>query len=89
MGTLSLYLFNLLPIQHLDGSKLLTSLLDLAMGVDNDLFLFDIEGLETSNREVDIGRNRRRTKERMEKHVPLWTMTLLVICVLLAILNGF
>lgn len=89
MATLSLYLFNLLPIQHLDGSKLLTSLLDMTMGVDDDHFLFDIEGLEISNRQVNIGRNRRRTKERMEKHIPLWTMALLVICVLLAILNGF
>ena len=89
MATLSLYLFNLLPIQHLDGSKLLTSLLDLAMSVDNDHFLFDIEGLEISNREVDIGRNRRRMKERIEKYIPLWTMALLVICVFLAILNGF
>jgi len=89
MATLSLYLFNLLPIQHLDESKLLTSLLDLAMSVDNNGFLFDIEGLETSNREVDIGRNRRRTKERMEKYIPLWTMALLVIWVLLAILNSF
>ena len=59
------------------------------MSVDNDHFLFDIEGLEISNREVDIGRNRRRTKERMEKYIPLWTMALLVICVFLAILNGF
>ena len=89
MATLSLYLFNLLPIQHLDGSKLLTSLLDLAMGVDNDRFSFDIEGLAISNREVDIGRNRRRMKERMEKQIPLWTTALLVICVLLAIVNGF
>lgn len=36
MATLSLYLFNLLPLPHLDGTQLLDALLDLAFSLDDN-----------------------------------------------------
>jgi membrane-associated protease RseP (regulator of RpoE activity) len=45
MATLSLYLFNLLPLPFLDGTELCKELIDMAFE-RRDAFGYDIESLE-------------------------------------------
>lgn len=42
---LSLYLFNLLPLPHLDGTKLFEELIDMVFE-DGPTFMYDVESLE-------------------------------------------
>jgi len=50
MATLSLYLFNLLPLPYLDGTKLGKELIGMALEDKGDAFVYDIENrLQTPN----------------------------------------
>ena len=53
MATLSLYVFNLLPLPLLDGSHFLKTLLNITRGRDNGVTTeeYDLEALEAGERQ--------------------------------------
>lgn len=88
MATLSLYLFNLLPLPFLDGSQFLETLLDLTLNSSERLSAedFDLEALEGGNR-PDIGRRSRRSTRGISKVIRFGTTGLLGACMVLAFIN--
>ncbi|KAF7377731.1 Histone acetyltransferase [Mycena sanguinolenta] len=89
MATLSLYLFNLLPLPYLDGSQFVEALLDMAFQVESGFDEYDVEALEaasTANRDTQR-RNRGRWKEPIRNGISIATMCLFVLSALLALTN--
>ncbi|KAF8201041.1 hypothetical protein K438DRAFT_1821267 [Mycena galopus ATCC 62051] len=89
MATLSLYLFNLLPLPYLDGSQFVQALLGMAFQVDTGFDEYDVDALEaasTTNRSER--RNRGRWKESLAKGISIVTTCFFVLSVLLALTNA-
>jgi len=87
MATLSLYLFNLLPLPYLDGSKFLDNLLDSVFEDREDFFTYDLESL---NREVQAqGRTGSRWKGTIMKIVHVTAVGSIMTCILLALVNAW
>lgn len=84
MATLSLYFFNLLPLPNLDGTELLLSNFDILF--DKRPFVYDVEALETQETS-ETTRMRRRWRQRLSKIIPPMTMTLLICCIILGMMN--
>ncbi|KAJ7602419.1 hypothetical protein FB45DRAFT_966468 [Roridomyces roridus] len=86
-ATLSLYLFNLLPLPYLDGTQFVNALLDVAFesGPQTEFEEYDVGALEegVSRR----GRNRNRWKVRVGRGITVTTAGLFVLCAVLALLN--
>ncbi|KAF8908075.1 hypothetical protein CPB84DRAFT_1674344 [Gymnopilus junonius] len=87
MTTLSLYLFNLLPLAHLDGFELLQSLLDLAFTESSETFVYDIDALEAGEDHLESTRSRRRWKRWFTKYAPILTTGLVLSCIMFAMIN--
>lgn len=89
MATLSLYLFNLLPLPFLDGAQFLDGLLDLTLMSSQQLSAegFDLEALERGDR-LNNGRRLRRSTSGISKVIRSGTMGLLGICMTLAFINA-
>jgi len=88
MATLSLYFFNLLPIPHLDGSELLHSFVDLAFDAQPDVFLYDVEALESNEGNYEGSRKCRRWKAWIVKCFHVATTALVASCILITLLNS-
>ncbi|KAJ7182585.1 hypothetical protein C8R43DRAFT_7552, partial [Mycena crocata] len=89
MATLSLYLFNLLPLPYLDGAQFVKALLETVFQVGTGFEEYDVEALEaasTSNQGA-LRRNRGRWKERFAKWIPVATTCLFVLSAILALRN--
>ena len=88
MATLSLYFFNLLPIPHLDGSELLQSFVDLTFDNQRDMFMYDVEALESSEGHYEVSRKSRRRKAWIIRCFHIVTTVLVISCILFTILNS-
>jgi len=88
MATLSLYFFNLLPIPYLDGSELLHSFVDLAFDTQQDVFMYDVEALESNEGNYEGSRKRRRWKAWIVKCFHVVTTALVASCILITLLNS-
>ncbi|TFK37045.1 peptidase family M50-domain-containing protein [Crucibulum laeve] len=86
MATLSLYFLNLLPLPHLDGTKLLSSVLDMGVQEEYSGEEYDIEALEDSGRHERV-RSMTRWKSRIERYIPLMVIWLCVACILAGIIH--
>ncbi|KAJ7740960.1 hypothetical protein DFH07DRAFT_62558 [Mycena maculata] len=90
-ATLSLYLFNLLPLPYLDGAQFVDALLDVVFDPDARAGFdeYDIEALEaaTANDSGSRGRRRGRWKARAGRGITVATTGLFVLCALLALMN--
>jgi len=86
MATLSLYLFNLLPLPHLDGTELLSSILDSLFDKKQEPFVYDVEALETED-SSETTRVRRRWKQRLSKIISIMTMSMFICCIILGGMN--
>lgn len=88
MATFSLYLFNLLPLPHLDGSELLSSSLDWIFEEERTAFSFDVEALEDVGDHGERIRVRRRWKEGIMKYVPMLMTLMVVWCIVFWTINA-
>ena len=86
MATLSLYFFNLLPLPHLDGTELLLTILDFLFDRNQELFVYDVEALETAD-DPENTRIRRRWKERLGKIISIMTMSAFICSIILGMMN--
>ncbi|KAJ6467002.1 hypothetical protein C8R45DRAFT_910136 [Mycena sanguinolenta] len=89
MATLSLYLFNLLPLPYLDGSQFVQALLDMAFQAESGFDEYDVEALEAAST-ANHGTQRRdlgRWKERLRNGISITTTCLFVLSALLALTN--
>jgi len=89
MATLSLYLFNLLPLPYLDGSKFLGTLLDAVLEEREDLFTYDLESLNREMRAQGRMGSRFRWKGAIMKMVHLTAIVSMISCILLALVNAW
>jgi S2P endopeptidase len=81
MATLSLYVFNLLPLPYLDGTELFKELIDMALEDRVDVAIYDIESFEQ-------GPNRgRRWQKRLMKLLHPVVALVMTLYVLLALMN--
>jgi S2P endopeptidase len=91
MATLSLYLFNLLPLPFLDGTQLLETLLDWLIDPSAaSLTEIDLEALEGGSFETEtrnISRWHVRWKQAVSKLVRSGTTGLFGVCIGLALIN--
>ncbi|KAJ7103756.1 hypothetical protein C8R44DRAFT_640486 [Mycena epipterygia] len=90
MATLSLYLFNLLPLPYLDGAQFVQALLEMAFeGAGTGFDEYDVEALEAASttNHSELRRNRGRWKERLGRGIPIATTCLFVLSALLALTN--
>lgn len=89
MATLSLYLFNLLPLPYLDGSQFVQALLEMVFQGSTRFDEYDVEALEAAStaNEVRPRRNRERWKERLGRGIPIATTCLFVLSAILALTN--
>lgn len=78
MATLSLYLFNLLPLPYLDGSQFLAALLGIASHAETS-DIYDLEMGINISRHVGTG-----WMVRIEKTLRVGTTVVFIICVLMA-----
>jgi len=88
MATLSLYFFNLLPIPHLDGSELLQSFVDLTFNTQRDIFVYDVEALDSSEGNYEGSRKSRRRKAWIIRFFHFLTTVLFMSCILITLLNS-
>jgi S2P endopeptidase len=88
MATLSLFFFNLLPIPYLDGSELLESFVDLAFHTQRDAFTYDVEALESNERDYEGFRRRRRWKALIVRCFHVVTTALVASYILITLLNS-
>jgi S2P endopeptidase len=88
MATLSLYFFNLLPIPHLDGSELLQSFVDLIFDTQRDMFMYDVEALDSSEGDYEGSRKSRRRKAWIVRCFHFLTTALVMLCILITLLNS-
>ncbi|KAJ6567754.1 hypothetical protein DFH09DRAFT_1034204 [Mycena vulgaris] len=88
MATLSLYLFNLLPLPYLDGAQFVHALLDMMFEAGTGYDDYDVEALEAaSTANQGARRNRVRWKERLGKGIPVATTCLFVLSAILGLMN--
>ncbi|KAJ7254704.1 hypothetical protein B0H12DRAFT_1114912 [Mycena haematopus] len=89
MATLSLYLFNLLPLPYLDGSQFVQARLDMAFEAERGFDEYDVEALEAASiaNHGTQRRNRGRWKERLGNGISIATTCLFVLSALLALTN--
>ncbi len=78
MATLSLYLFNLLPLPYLDGSRFLEALLSMASRTQVP-DIYDLEMGINISRHVGTG-----WTVRIEKTLRVGTTVVFIMCVLMA-----
>ncbi|KAJ7083720.1 hypothetical protein B0H15DRAFT_850488 [Mycena belliarum] len=78
MATMSLYLFNLLPLPYLDGAQFIHALSDMTLHAGSAYDEYDIEALAASTS------NRGRWKERLAKSISVATLCLFVLSTILA-----
>ncbi|THU98578.1 hypothetical protein K435DRAFT_856446 [Dendrothele bispora CBS 962.96] len=85
MATLSLFLFNLLPLPHLDGSQFLDTILDIVFRASDGTSgsTFDSNNLGTE----EAGHGPHRWKQRTEKLFKLGTMSTLGFSVTMGLLK--
>lgn len=93
MATLSLYLFNLLPLPFLDGSQLLEAFLELALlsltpNLAEDSELEALEQGASRSQSRDSSRRWKRSKTRVSNVIRSGTLGLFGICVGLALVNA-
>ena len=81
MATLSLYLFNLLPLPYLDGTQLSKELIDMAFEDRGGDFVYDIESLE---HQLEGGG---RWRKRLLKLVHPTVAVIVTLYVLLTLIN--
>lgn len=87
MATLSLYIFNMLPLPHLDGSQFLKTILQLSSDdVDMERDEYDLEALQDTH--YQVRRRRVRWKERVPRYIPKITTGLFVFCVCLGVIDA-
>jgi S2P endopeptidase len=87
MATLSLYLFNLLPLPYLDGSQFVQAMLGILFDEGTSFDEYDIEALEAASSQRPLRRNRAKWKERLGKVIPVATCCLFVVSAVLALIN--
>ncbi|KAJ7768389.1 hypothetical protein B0H16DRAFT_1673554 [Mycena metata] len=89
MATLSLYLFNLLPLPYLDGSQFVQALLEMVFRAESGFDEYDVEALEAASAapQGESRRSRGRWKERLGKGIPTATTYLFVLSAFLALSN--
>ncbi|KAK7052386.1 histone acetyltransferase [Favolaschia claudopus] len=89
MATLSLYLFNLLPLPHLDGSQFVGALLDIVLQTDTGFDGYDLEALEEASSSHTGTQRRRRTqwKEMLDKGIQIATTSVFVLSAALTMVN--
>ncbi|KAJ7176575.1 hypothetical protein C8R46DRAFT_39915 [Mycena filopes] len=86
MATLSLYLFNLLPLPYLDGSQLVQAVLETTYRAESGFDEYDVEALEAaSTPQGGSSRNRRRWKEGLGQGITRATTCVFVLSALLAL----
>ncbi|TRM59043.1 hypothetical protein BD626DRAFT_509577 [Schizophyllum amplum] len=96
LATLSLFLFNLLPLPMLDGEQYAHGVLDLVLGQGSPYDEFDVEALESAEageapadgRTWSSERSVKRLKARIQKVTTRVTTSLLVACLVLGTLQG-
>ncbi|KAJ7472234.1 hypothetical protein B0H11DRAFT_1347004 [Mycena galericulata] len=92
-ATLSLYLFNLLPLPYLDGAQFVYTLLDAVFDPDarGGLDEYDIEALEAASSANEgalrRGRQRSRWKTRVGRGIIVGTTGVFTLSMLLALMN--
>jgi S2P endopeptidase len=88
MATLSLYIFNLLPLPLLDGSHFLRTLLQMAEDHDNSMTTneYDLEALDLPREQLTSPRGHWWSNQ-LAGVVPKVTMGLFGGCVMLEIMN--
>jgi len=82
MATLSLYLFNLLPLPYLDGTELCKELIDMAFEDKGDAFVYDTESLEHRLQGPNRGG---KWRKRLMKLVHSTVAVILIVYVLFAL----
>ncbi|KAJ6551501.1 hypothetical protein B0H19DRAFT_1157941 [Mycena capillaripes] len=89
MATLSLYLFNLLPLPYLDGSQFVQALLDMMFKAGTGFDEYDVEALEAASvpNQDRLRRDRGRWKERLDRGIPVATTCLFLLSAILALTN--
>ncbi|KAJ6554068.1 hypothetical protein B0H10DRAFT_1848470 [Mycena sp. CBHHK59/15] len=90
MATLSLYLFNLLPLPFLDGSQFVQAMLEMVFEEGTTFDEYDIEALEAASTTTQrpIRRSRARWKERLRRAISMTTSCLFVFSTILALMNA-
>ncbi|KAK0211143.1 hypothetical protein DFS33DRAFT_353756 [Desarmillaria ectypa] len=83
MATISLYLFNLLPLPYLDGSRFLETLLSMASHTQVRE-IYDLEMVVNTGRHIGAG-----WTVGIEKTLRMGTTTVFIVCVLMAGWNSF
>lgn len=81
MGTLSLYMFNLLPLPHLDGKELLSNVLEVT--VYDEGREYDVEAM------MEGSESRRRWKGLLNEWIPKGTMGICMCYVVVGIMNSW
>ncbi|KAJ7198766.1 hypothetical protein GGX14DRAFT_699937 [Mycena pura] len=89
LATLSLYLFNLLPLPHLDGTQFMQALLDMVLPDGTGFDEYDVEALEaaTNRNQVALSRNRARWKSGLGRGIPIVTTCIFILSTLLALIT--
>ncbi|KAF9005409.1 peptidase family M50-domain-containing protein [Cyathus striatus] len=89
MATLSLFFLNLLPLPHMDGHKLLNSLLDVAFHSDVlEGEIYDVEALQSMDgHRNQRGRNHGEWKRRISIYVPWTTLCIVTLCTVVTLVK--
>jgi len=88
MATLSLYIFNLLPLPLLDGLQFLIILVQLAWGQDDVVTNeYDLEALEVSRDRRIISTGGNQSRFQLANIVPKMTILLFAYCLVLETIN--
>ncbi|KAF7303743.1 Histone acetyltransferase [Mycena indigotica] len=83
MATLSLFLFNLLPLPYLDGTQFMQALLDMSLPEEHEEY--DMNALESGDRRQRSRRD--RWKERAGRSIGTVTSGLFVLSVVFALID--
>jgi len=89
MATLSLYLFNLLPLPYLDGSKFLGTLIDFVFEDREDLSTYDLESLNREMRAQGRTGPRFAWKGTIMKMIHSIAIGSVISCILLTLVNAW
>jgi S2P endopeptidase len=88
MATLSLYIFNLLPLPLLDGLQFLITFVEMAWGQDNGVMNeYDLEALAVSRDQRTRSTGGNRWSFQLANVVPKVTIVLLAGCLVLETIN--
>ena len=88
MATLSLYLFNLLPLPYLDGTELLRANLDMLFEGKTEAAVYDVESLVDGGHAREDVRTRKRLAERIMRVTHYGLGGALLCYILIAIINS-